>query len=213
VVENEFWKLREVVTTCFKCGLHIEGIHPIFGEGRFDAKVIFIGEAPGATENKLKRPFVGASGKVLNNFLEKIGLSRNDVFITNIVKCRPPKNRDPTKEEINVCSPYLLQQIRMMQVEIVVTLGRFAAGFFLSNFKGMNDIVGRIHQLKKHSFSLLPMFHPATALYSRNRYFPIFERDFLTLKDFLDKNNLLRMKNLTYEEKIEKKKGLERFFL
>ncbi|MFW9780227.1 MAG: uracil-DNA glycosylase family protein [Candidatus Heimdallarchaeota archaeon] len=211
--ENEFWELRDQVASCFKCGLHTEGIHPIFGEGRFNAKVIFIGEAPGATENRLTRPFVGASGNVLNEFLEKIGLSRNDVFITNIVKCRPPNNRDPTTKEINVCSPYLLQQIRMMHAQIVVTLGRFAAGFFLSHFKGMNEIVGRVHSLENHQFSLLPMFHPATALYSRHRYLPIFERDFLTLKDFLERKNLLKEKQWGYEEETKEKKGLDRFFL
>lgn len=212
MVENDFWKLRDQVTTCFKCGLHIDGIHPIFGEGQFDVKVIFIGEAPGATENKLKRPFVGASGKVLNGFLKKIGLLRNDVFITNIVKCRPPKNRDPTKEEIDVCSPYILQQIGIMHPDIVVTLGRFAAGFFVSGFKSMSEIVGRIHRLEKHNSSLLPMFHPATALYSRNRYLPIFERDFLTLKKFLDRNNLLWVENPTHEKEKEERKSLDRFF-
>lgn len=212
MVETEFQQLSDQVNTCFKCGLHIEGIHPIFGEGLFDAKVIFIGEAPGATENKYQRPFVGASGKVLNGFLAEIGLSRNDVFITNIVKCRPPKNRDPTHEEINVCSPFLLQQTRMMQAEIMVTLGRFAAQFFLGNFKSMNEIVGRIHQLEKFKIVLLPMFHPATVLYSRNRYYSIFERDFLALKDFLVINNLLKVDNQTNKGKIKEKKGLDHFF-
>ncbi|MFW9855868.1 MAG: uracil-DNA glycosylase family protein [Candidatus Thorarchaeota archaeon] len=209
--KNEFWTLRDQVSTCFKCGLHTEGIHPIFGEGRFDSKVIFVGEAPGATENKLKRPFVGASGNVLNEFLQKIGLSRNDVFITNIVKCRPPDNRDPRIGEINVCSPYLLQQIKMMHAEIVVTLGRFAAGFFVPNFKSMNEIVGRIHQLENYDFSLLPMFHPATTLYSKKRYFPIFERDFMTLREFLDSKNLPRVQNISDKEKKGRKKGLDRF--
>ncbi|MHA1973392.1 MAG: uracil-DNA glycosylase [Candidatus Hodarchaeales archaeon] len=185
---DAFRNLSNKIEACHICQLHNSGITPIFGEGSYEAKLMFIGEAPGFWENKYKKPFVGKSGKVLDEYLEKIGLSRKEVFITNIVKCRPPNNRDPTTYEINSCSPYLKEQLDLIKPELIVTLGRFAARFFLDHFTSMNSIVGQLFDY--NSFKILPLFHPATCLYQPLKYKPIFNKHFETLKTILDELNI-----------------------
>lgn len=133
----------------------------VFGEGNIDCKILFIGEAPGAKEDALKRPFVGRSGQLLNKNLEKIGLKREDVYITNIVKSRPPENRDPSLEEIAAYKPYLTKQIEIISPQIIVTLGRFSMNYFLPHAKISAD-QGKVFKLDNSS--LMPMFHPAAAL-------------------------------------------------
>lgn len=135
----------------------------VFGEGNPGADVMFIGEAPGAKEDELIRPFVGRGGQLLNKELEKIGWKRGDVYITNIVKRRPPENRDPSPEEIAAYSPYLSRQIELINPPIIVTLGRFAMNYFLSDAKITRD-QGKIFKLK--SRCIVPMLHPAAALRS-----------------------------------------------
>ncbi|MDP1719149.1 MAG: uracil-DNA glycosylase [bacterium] len=133
----------------------------VFGEGNIDCEVLFIGEAPGAKEDELKRPFVGRSGQLLDKNLEKIGWKRGDIYITNIVKRRPPENRDPSPDEIAAYKPYLTRQIRIIDPKIIVTLGRFSMNYFLPEAKISRD-QGKIFKIGGKL--LMPMFHPAAAL-------------------------------------------------
>lgn len=147
------------------CGLDIAKscLNPVPGDGDPDAQLMFIGEAPGAQEDKAGVPFVGASGKFLDEMLETIGLRRDDVFVTNIVKFRPPDNRDPSKEEIDVCLPYLLSQIKVIQPSLIIFLGRHSMNVFLPELK-ISEAHGRVY--KRSGMVFLPLYHPAAALYN-----------------------------------------------
>ena len=208
--EEEWRYLQLEIKKCYKCGLHSQGVFPVFGDGSLNSKVVFIGEAPGFKENQLKKPFVGKSGEILNEFITKIDLSRESVFISNIIKCRPPDNRDPSCDEIATCAPHLAQQIKLLSPKIVVTLGRFAARFFHEDFNSLSEIVCNV--VHKGYFYLLPMFHPATCLYHPQKYRPLFERDFNTLKNFTNgEKNIFQMKK-KIDENNEEPVGLDRFF-
>ncbi len=145
--------------------------NPVPGEGDPEADIVFVGEAPGAEEDRQGRPFVGASGKFLAEMLESIGMTREDVFITNVVKYRPPNNRDPLPDEIQACLPYLLEQIEIIQPKLVVFLGRHSMSVFFPEKK-----IGQAHgQPIKHTYAhagknraqvFLPLYHPAAALYN-----------------------------------------------
>lgn len=143
----------------------------VFGEGNPDCEVIFIGEAPGATEDEQKRPFVGRSGQLLRKLIRQLGWKEEDVYITNIVKRRPPQNRDPLPEEIEKYKPYLTRQIEIINPRIIVPLGRFAMNYFLPNAKITRDQgklfsakVGSASSGKAQGWFVAPMFHPAAAL-------------------------------------------------
>jgi DNA polymerase len=147
-------------------------LNPVPGEGHANAQLMFIGEAPGAQEDKLGRPFVGASGKFLTEMLEDIGMAREDVYITNIVKFRPPNNRDPYKEEIEACLPYLIEQIKVIQPKLVIFLGRHSMNVFFPKLK-ISEVHGRaLRKTVKFGPDLtleqvfLPLYHPAAALYN-----------------------------------------------
>jgi uracil-DNA glycosylase len=135
----------------------------VMGEGNVDAEVVFIGEAPGKNEDEQGRPFVGAAGKFLNEMLETAGLSREDVYITNIVKYRPPNNRDPEPDEKEAFWPYLLRQLKVINPKLVVTLGRHSMEYFLPSQK-----ISQVHGQPKRNGDLviMPLFHPAAALYN-----------------------------------------------
>lgn len=135
----------------------------VFGEGDINCKVMFIGEAPGAKEDELKRPFVGRSGELLNSLIRDIGWKREDVYITNIVKRRPPENRDPLPNEIESYKPYLTKQIEIINPVLIVTLGRFSMNYFLPTAKISRD-QGKVFKLE--SRFIAPVFHPAAALRS-----------------------------------------------
>lgn len=147
------------------CGLDIAKscLNPVPGDGNPDAQLMFIGEAPGSQEDKLGRPFVGASGKFLDEMLDTIGLRRDDVFVTNIVKFRPPDNRDPSKEEIEICLPFLLSQIKTIQPKLIVFLGRHSMNVFLPELK-ISEAHGKVY--KRSGMVFLPLYHPAAALYN-----------------------------------------------
>lgn len=147
------------------CGLDIAKscLNPVPGDGDPDAQLLFVGEAPGAQEDKLGRPFVGASGKFLDEMLSTIGLRRDDVFVTNIVKFRPPDNRDPSQEEIDICLPYLLSQIKIIQPKLIIFLGRHSMNVFLPELK-ISEAHGKVY--KRSSMVFLPLYHPAAALYN-----------------------------------------------
>ncbi len=135
----------------------------VFGEGNINSKILFIGEAPGQKEDELRRPFVGRSGQLLNKMLSEIGLERESVYITNIVKRRPPENRDPLPSEIEAYKPYLTKQIELLNPTIIATLGRFSMNYFLPDAKISRD-QGKL--FKVNSYFVYPLYHPAAALRS-----------------------------------------------
>jgi len=156
--------LKEVaveVSTCTRCDLCKSRTRAVPGEGNPHAKILFIGEGPGLHEDKQGRPFVGPSGQLLQELLKSINLKREDVFITNVVKCRPPDNRDPLPSEIDACNDYLDRQIAAIQPLVIVTLGRHSMAKFFSGEK-ISAIHGRAR--KKDGYICIPMFHPAAAL-------------------------------------------------
>ena len=156
--------LREVaaeVSTCSKCDLCKGRTKAVPGEGNPHAKILFIGEGPGFHEDKQGRPFVGPSGQFLEELLKSINLKRSDVFITNVVKCRPPENRDPLPGEVGACNDYLDRQIAALKPRVIVTLGRISMSKFFGGEK-ISAIHGRAR--KKDGYMCIPMFHPAAAL-------------------------------------------------
>jgi len=158
----------------------------VFGEGDPNAAVVFIGEAPGFHEDRLARPFVGQAGKLLDRLLEDLGWPRNSVYITNIVKRRPPENRDPLQEEIDAYKPYLQRQIEIMDPKIVVTLGRFAMNYFLPQAKMTRDhaVPSEVLTKEGQGFLIFPVYHPAAALRS-TQMLKVLEEDFKKLPDLL----------------------------
>jgi len=160
------------ILECRKCDLWKSRRNPVPGEGSLDAKIMFIGEAPGYWEDVKGRPFVGAAGKLLDKLLAGIGLSREEVFIGNILKCRPPGNRDPQPEEVYACTPYLDRQIRIIKPKIIVTLGRHASAYIFSKagipFSGISKVHGKVYRAEVLDLdvTLIPMYHPAVALYN-----------------------------------------------
>ncbi len=159
---------------------------PVIGEGSHDAKIMFIGEAPGESEAKTGRPFVGAAGKVLEKLLHSVGIKREDVYITNIVKDRPPKNRDPLPEEIDTYAPFLDRQIEIIKPKVVATLGRFAMMYVMNRYGLEKEVasIGALHGkvLEATTFKLLPLYHPAATIYNRELLVTL-ERDMQVLKD------------------------------
>lgn len=179
----------EALTESPLYGYRVEnGYRPVFGEGDPDAAILFIGEAPGASEAKSGRPFVGASGRVLAELLAGIGLARADVYITNVVKDRPPDNRDPTAAEIALYAPILERQIAIIQPRVIATLGRFAMDFVLRRFDAPQQgrKIGELHgqpiplQAPYGPITLLPLYHPAAALYNPDQR-GVLEKDFQEL--------------------------------
>jgi DNA polymerase len=157
--------LKEIaaeVSRCTRCDLYKHALKGVPGEGDPNAEVMLIGEAPGYHENQQGRPFVGAAGQFLEALLGSVGLTRKDVFIANVVKHRPPENRDPLPDEIAACVPYLQRQIDAIDPKVIVTLGRFSMGYFFPGEK-----ISRIHGIARRHGSrlILPMYHPAAALH------------------------------------------------
>ncbi|MCL4559641.1 MAG: uracil-DNA glycosylase [Chloroflexi bacterium] len=151
------------VAVCTKCALHNSRKKAVPGEGPIHAEILFVGEGPGFYENEQGRPFVGAAGQFLDELLSSIHLKRSDVFITNVVKCRPPGNRDPLPDEVSTCtSSYLQRQIEAINPKMVVTLGRYSMGLFLKDAK-ISQVHGRMYQVDGRM--VVPMFHPAAALH------------------------------------------------
>lgn len=163
---EELVELFKEVQTCTKCPLHETRANTVFGAGDADADLMFVGEAPGAEEDRQGLPFVGRAGQLLNQLLEAIGLTRDDVFIANVLKSRPPGNRDPQLLEIEACRPYLFEQVRLIEPKVLCTLGNFATKLLSGNPAGITKVRGttQVHQFGGHSVFLLPLFHPAAAL-------------------------------------------------
>ena len=167
--------------------------HPVIGEGDLHAKIMFIGEAPGKQEAKTGRPFVGAAGRTLDRLLASIGVEREQVYITNIVKDRPPENRDPRKDEIELYAPFLRRQIEIIQPRVIATLGRFSMDFILDHFNmpEQGKRIGELHgqPLKAKAaygeIVVVPLYHPAAAIYN-DQLLDTMERDFQVLKQFVE---------------------------
>ena len=158
--------LYNEVQKCERCPLHETRTKAVFGAGNADADLMFVGEAPGAEEDRQGLPFVGRAGQLLNQMLEGIGLSREDVFIANVLKSRPPGNRDPQPLEIDACRPYLFEQVRLIEPRVLCTLGNFATKLLSGNPAGITRVRGapQVHELGGRAVFLLPLFHPAAAL-------------------------------------------------
>jgi uracil-DNA glycosylase family 4 len=161
--------LRGEVESCTLCDLHATRTRAVFGEGDPRARLMFVGEAPGYHEDQQGRPFVGAAGKLLEELLGTIGLTREQVFIANVLKSRPPNNRDPQPGEIEACQPYLWRQIALIKPRVICTLGNFATKLLSGDpVTGITRVHGRPQQceLGGHAVTLYPIFHPAAALYT-----------------------------------------------
>lgn len=175
-------ELRVQVESCRRCPLCDGRTQTVFGVGNPHARVMFIGEAPGKNEDLQGEPFVGAAGHYLNELLGCAGLRREDVFIANVLKCRPPGNRDPRPEEIQTCTPFLREQTRTIDPEVLVTLGKFSTQFVLKTQVGITRLHGRVQRAGK--FFVFPIFHPAAALYDGAKREAL-ENDFVTLGELL----------------------------
>lgn len=179
--EQILQQINEEVQTCVKCGLHFSRKYGVSGAGPADAKIMLIGEGPGFHENETGIPFVGGSGRLLDELLESIGMNREDVFISNVVKCRPPGNRDPQADELAACDPYLERQIAVINPKVIVTLGRFSMAKFMPNAR-ISNVHGQAMNIKGRL--VVAMYHPAAALHQRSLR-PILEADFARLPDLI----------------------------
>ncbi len=165
--------------TCTKCRLATSRTQVVFGVGNPDARLMFIGEAPGMHEDKQGEPFVRAAGQLLTRMLGEIGLARKEVYIANILKCRPPGNRDPQEDEIEACTPWLVEQMSLIQPEVIVTLGNFATKFVLQTQTGITRMRGSVYPW--HGRTVIPTFHPAAVLRGggeKGRQFGELQEDF-----------------------------------
>jgi len=201
-VEEVMADVARRVAMCRRCELWRTRTNTVPGEGSLRPRIVFIGEAPGRNEDLQGRPFVGAAGKLLTELLEGIGLTRGDVYITNVLKCRPPGNRDPLPEEVESCTPYLDEQLRAMRPPIIVTLGRFSTSYVLARaglpFTSMARVRGKVFQVELLGFktSLLPTYHPAAALYYP-RLKEDLDRDFRKLAELLEASRQPRRVDLS----------------
>jgi uracil-DNA glycosylase len=193
---EEMKKIRDEIMDLKESPLYKERVEnkvfPVIGEGSHDAKIMFIGEAPGKNEAQTGRPFCGAAGKVLDELLEHINLNRKDVYVTNVVKDRPTNNRDPLPEEIKIYSPFLDRQIEIIQPKVIATLGRFSMDYIMKKFNLDKelDVISKIHGKEFETTTsygtifIIPLYHPAVGIYNRNQI-PELKKDFEILKKFV----------------------------
>ncbi len=175
-IEREYEELVQEIRSCKRCPLHACRRNPVPGEGNLRAEVMLIGEAPGEKEDEQGRPFVGAAGNLLTKLLSELGVRREDVYITNVLKCRPPNNRDPEPEEIAACLPFLVRQIRIIRPKLIICLGRHSAreilklaGYRESEVSQISRIRGRVYEVVLPGdvkTVVIPTYHPAAALYN-----------------------------------------------
>jgi DNA polymerase len=173
----------EEIKDCQRCALAASRTHVVFGSGNPEAEVMLVGEAPGYYEDREGKPFVGAAGQLLDSLLEEIGLRREDVYIANVLKCRPPKNRNPQPDEIESCKPYLYRQMELVRPRVTCTLGNFATQLLLGKKVGITKVRGQPFQ--GPNFFIFPMLHPAAALH-QERFREAVREDFRNLRVFLD---------------------------
>lgn len=179
-------ELAKSLHNCQLCKLAKLGrTQVVFGVGNPHASIMFVGEAPGFNEDQKGEPFVGAAGKLLNDLLTSAGLSRDQIYIANVIKCRPPNNRDPEPDEVETCKPFLMQQIQMIRPKLVCTLGNWATQTLLERKVGITKVKAQAFYMK--DFVIFPLLHPAAALHQGN-LLDTLKEDFKKLKEFLDKN-------------------------
>ncbi len=182
--EAKLKRLHDSLVDCQRCDLSGGRTHVVFGSGSADADLVFVGEAPGRNEDLQAEPFVGPAGKFLDELLRDIlGLRREDVFIANVIKCRPPENRDPTTVEIETCKPFLMEQLEIIEPVTICTLGNFATKTLSGKRDGITKLRRKPVQVGR-SF-VFPMYHPAAALHRGDLYDEV-RGDFKALKEFLD---------------------------
>lgn len=180
-------RLEAEVVACQRCPLAATRTQAVPGEGNLNAIVMFVGEGPGAEEDRIGRPFVGRSGQFLTDTLARLGIARGDVYITNVVKCRPPNNRDPLPAELQACDDYLAQQVELINPRIIVTLGRFSMRRWFDE-GGITQLHGRVRNIGRGRIALA-MFHPAAAL--RNpQWRTAFEQDMARLPALIERARL-----------------------
>jgi uracil-DNA glycosylase len=177
-------ELRQYMLECRRCALGSSCTNLVFGVGDPHADLMFIGEAPGEKEDLIGEPFVGAAGKLLDELLASIGLTRSQVYIANVLKCRPPGNRNPLPEEIAECAPFLSEQIRLVDPKVIATLGNFATKFVLHTERGITALRGKLYHVDGRQ--VVPIFHPAAALYTPAKRETLFE-DFRRLRAVIDR--------------------------
>jgi uracil-DNA glycosylase family 4 len=187
-METSLGELHQLITRCPDCELSQTRTQAVPGEGPANAELMFIGEAPGYYEDKSGQPFVGNAGKFLDELLGHAGLKRDDVYITNVVKCRPPQNRDPLKPEIDACDNWLRQQIEIIDPRVIVTLGRISMGTFIAG-ESISKIHGQPRTIEGRL--IVPMFHPAAALH-QERFRSLIVDDFKRLPEILEAANRKR---------------------
>jgi len=167
--------IRETIGDCTRCKLHALGrTQIVFGAGNPQARLMFVGEAPGADEDVQGEPFVGRAGQLLTKIIESIGLERSDVYIANVIKCRPPGNRNPEPDEVAQCQPFLFRQIDTIRPRVIVALGTFAAHLLIGTDVPISRLRGRVHPFR-HDSQLIPTFHPAYLLRSPERKREVWE--------------------------------------
>ena len=179
--------LYREASSCVRCPLHQGRTNVVFGNGNANADLMFVGEAPGHHEDVQGLPFVGRAGQLLDQLLEEIGLSRKDVFVANVLKCRPPGNRDPQPDEIDSCKPYLHRQIELIDPKVICTLGNFANKLLTRSNRGITSVHGRpqVHELGGRTVRVYPLYHPAAALRSTGTLAQLRE-DFSRLPELLE---------------------------
>jgi len=181
--EGSIERIAGEIVICIKCRLSQTRKHAVPGEGSVSSKVMFVGEGPGEQEDAQGRPFVGAAGKLLTQLLQSINLRRQDVYITNVVKCRPPNNRPPRKDEAAACRPYLERQIAVIDPKVICPMGNSAIRAFMDSDKSVTELHGIPFEVE--SVTYFPMYHPAAALYTFSLR-RVMEEDFRKLRALLD---------------------------
>ena len=176
--------LHAEVRACVKCGLHATRTQAVPGVGPCPADIMIVGEAPGFNEDRQGEPFVGAAGHLLDTLLARIGLGRSDVYITNVLKCRPPQNRDPMPNEVESCSPYLARQLALIKPKVVLILGRHALERLLPGQGSISRVHGSL--VRRGDVAYVPLYHPAAALHNGALVADL-EQDFDRVKAYLDK--------------------------
>ncbi len=185
-----FAEITKDIENCTKCPLYKTRIKPVPGEGSLDADIMLVGEGPGRNEDRTGKPFIGAAGKFLDELLTSANLKRSNIFISNVVKCRPPNNRTPLLSEAESCKPYLYAQIAIIQPKIICTLGNTPLNTLIAPGLTIGKVHGQVFE--RDGFAFIPLYHPAAALY-HNALKETLKEDFKKVKTFLDKVN---MKNL-----------------
>lgn len=182
-LKDRFDLLAGQVKSCTRCDISKTRKQPVLGEGNLNARLVFVGEAPGADEDQQGRPFVGAAGKLLTKIIESIGLKREEVYICNVLKCRPVGNRNPAPEEIRNCNPYLEEQLEIIKPELICALGTFAAQTLLNTKESIGRLRGQQHTYKE--IPVIPTLHPAALLYHPQNKRLVWE-DMKTIANFLN---------------------------